>query len=168
MSNHRVLFVASLVSLFAACALEEVSLDPAELRQAATYRSSMAPVSRPYASALDGAPTIELWISKDAKALYDRIQPDATGSRVTLPRGTVIVRAVYQAGKVDKLTVMGKGDPGSNPTIGDWWYAVTSPDGIPLEQNGQHLAGRLQQCEACHNERPNDDYLFGVPTVARR
>lgn len=168
MSNHPGLFAAALVALGSACALEEVSLDPAELRQAATYRSSMAPVSRPYASALEGAPTIELWISKEAKALYDRISPEATGSSVTLPRGTVIVRAVYAAGKVDKLTVMGKGDPGSNPVVGDWWYAVTSPDGTPLEQNGLHLAGKLQQCVACHDERGGDDFLFGVPAAARR
>lgn len=168
MSNAQVPIAACVVALLASCALEEVSLDPAELRQAATYRSSMAPVSRPYASVLDGSPTIELWISKDAKALYDRIRPDATGSRVTLPRGTVIVRAVYQAGKIEKLTVMGKGEAGSNPAIGDWWYAVTTPEGIPLEQNGQHLAGKLQQCEACHDERASDDYLFGVPTTARR
>jgi hypothetical protein len=168
MSNRHVWLAALLSALWSACALEEVPLDPAELRQAATYRTAMAPVSRPYASALAGTPTIELWISRDAKALYDRIRPDATGSRVTLPRGTVIVRAVYEAGKVDKLTVMGKGAPGSNPAVGDWWYAVTTPDGIPLEQNGQHLAGKLEQCVACHDERGSDDYLFGVPTLARR
>lgn len=167
MSNRHRLLVATVLALLPGCALEEVSLDPAELQQAATYRTAMAQVSRPYASALEGAPTVEVWIGKDAKALYDRIRPDVTASRVTLPRGTVIVRAVYEAGKVGKLTVMGKGGAGSNPAVGDWWYAVTTPDGVPLEQNGQHLAGRLPQCVACHDERGGDDYLFGVPSAAR-
>lgn len=149
------------------CALDEVDpADPAALQAVSSYRATLVRASSQYASNLNPNPQIELWISPGAKAQYDKIRPDAKGSAVKLAQGTLIVRAVYEGGQVSKLTIMGKGEPGLNPVVGDWWFAVTTPAGVPLEDNGQHLAGKLPQCVACHDERGNDDFLFGVTSAA--
>lgn len=76
----------------------------------------------------------------------------------------MIVREVLDAnGEVAKLTMMAKGPPGYDPTLGAWWFGVTDPNGRPLVQDGQLLVGRLTQCHECHSERADDDFLFGVP-----
>lgn len=158
---------AGLGGLGPACALDEVEpAAPQELTTIPGYRQRMSQVSTPYTSTLPPNPQIELWISSGARTAYDRIRPDARGSNVTLPRGTLIVREVHDGGRVAKLTIMGKGEPGSNPPVGDWWFAVTTPTGEPLLEAGVRLIGKLPQCVACHDERGADDYLFGVTAAA--
>ena len=154
-------------ALMAACSLDEVEeAPPAGLERISAFEATMTRTSSPYTSNLAPNPQIELWITKESKALYDKISPTAQGSKVRLPQGALIVRAVYEGAQVKKLTVMGKGAPGSNPIVGDWWFAVTTPRGVPLEEGGQQLAGKLPQCVTCHDERGADDYLFGVTAAA--
>ncbi len=174
MKQHRHIFFAA-IALFAvttaACSLEEVLPGTSEdLAKLSTYRSEMRMVSNPYRSDLAPNPQVELWIDATSAAAYQRVRPDQKGANVDMPEGTVIVREVLDAqGKIAKLTVMGKGPLGSNPIVGDWWFAVTSPTGTPLEENGQVLTGKLAQCVSCHDARgAADDYLFGVPVVAKR
>lgn len=162
---------ALLTNLTAACSLDEVLPgDGEDLAKLSTYRSEMRLVSVPYRSDLAPNPQIDLWIDSTSAAAYQRIRPDIKGSKIHLPEGTVIVREVLDAqGKIAKLTVMGKGPLGSNPVIGDWWFAVTTPTGTPLEENGQVLSGKLAQCVSCHDGRgAQDDYLFGVPVTAQK
>jgi hypothetical protein len=52
---------------------------------------------------------------------------------------------------------------GYDPTLGDWWFAVTDANGKPLVDQGVVQVDRLQACHQCHLERAHDDYLFGVP-----
>lgn len=118
-----------------------------------------------YASSL-GVGNIDVYINEDARD-YRRIHPEATGSGVTMPVGAVIVRNVLDAtGNISKVTLMGKGPAGYDPTIGDWWFGVTDPAGNPLpEASGGPQVGRLTECHGCHIPRASDDYLFGVPAA---
>jgi hypothetical protein len=121
-----------------------------------------------YASTVADA-DIRVWISEFAAASYVKVDPDASGSKVRLPEGTLIIREVYdKAGTLKKLTLMGKGARGYNPVVGDYWYAVTDPDGTPQVDSGQVLTGKLEQCFSCHQARGEvDDFLFGVPAAVR-
>lgn len=158
------------LALSSACAgIEPLGGEEEEdISQLSTYRAQMKMASRIYVSDLAPNPQIELWINPNAAPAYARVRPDTKGANVDLPEGTLIVREVLSAGVVQKLTVMGKGPLGSNPVVGDWWFAVTSPTGTPLVENGQELLGKLTQCVACHDARgAADDYLFGVPGTAK-
>lgn len=162
--------LAALISSLSGCVgIEPIGGDDTEdLSQLSTYRAEMKMASRIYTSELAPNPQIELWINPNAAPPYARVRPDAKGANVDLPEGTLIVREVLSAGKVAKLTVMGKGPLGSNPVVGDWWFAVTTPEGVPIVENGQELLGKLPQCVSCHDARgAADDYLFGVPGAAK-
>jgi hypothetical protein len=116
-----------------------------------------------YPSAVGGT-SIRVWVSTFAATEYRAIDPEKTGSQVHLAPGSLIVREVYAAGSLEKLTLMGKGPVGYNPTVGDYWFAVTDPDGTPQVELGVPLTGKLQQCFGCHQTRnAGDDFLFGVP-----
>lgn len=120
------------------------------------------PVSRaPYPSTT-GAFDVTVRVSQ-AKDSYAKIHPDSDGSKVTLPVGTMIVREVLAGdGEVHKLTIMAKGPPGTSPSLGDWWFAVTTAQGIPLLHDGALQIGPMPECQSCHLERASDGYLFGV------
>ena len=95
---------------------------------------------------------------------YAKVQPDAGDSGARVPPGTLIVRAVVDANDaVSKLTLMLKGPAGTNPDLGDWWFAETDPSGVPLDDDAGALVGRLTGCYGCHLPRSGDDFLFGVP-----
>jgi hypothetical protein len=118
----------------------------------------------PYPSVAAPGSMVREWVSAFALADYAQISPGVSGSGVTLPEGTTIVREVLDAdGGVDKLTIMAKGPPGYNPELGDWWFGVTAPEGIPLETDAGLLMGRLTECYSCHAPRSDDGFLFGVP-----
>jgi hypothetical protein len=116
----------------------------------------------PYASTV-GSFDINVYLSQDARD-YRRIHPETTGSGVVLPPGTLIVRQVLDAqGQVTKVTLMAKQAASYDPTLGDWWFGVTDPTGVPLQDSSGPQVGRLTECHGCHLPRAQDDYLFGVP-----
>lgn len=118
----------------------------------------------PYPSAVATGSYVDEWVSSTAYAEYSKVQPDASGSGVVLPPGSMVVRAVVDANDVvSKLTIMLKGPSGYNPDLGDWWFAETDPSGVPLTDDAGVLAGRLSACYGCHVPRSTDDFLFGVP-----
>jgi hypothetical protein len=137
--------------------VDEISLERVERYQAMSKINA-----RPYTTPL--APFgINCYVTGDI-AGYRKIHPEQPGANVTVARGTVIVREVLDArGQISKLTVMAKGPPGYDPSLGDWWFAVTDPRGAPLVENGAVMLGRLTQCHDCHLDRARDDFLFGVP-----
>jgi hypothetical protein len=71
------------------------------------------------------------------------------------------------SGAVKSLTLMYKGPPGYNPDLNDFWFGVTDPQGVPVQENGKAKLGRLEECYSCHLGRSNDGYLFGVPADVR-
>jgi hypothetical protein len=131
-------------------------------------------ISKVYPSAKDPVYIAE-WVSTDAFDLYSRISPEDGGAPINsdLPVGSVIIRVMYgdldagtpdNPGAVTHLTVMSKGPPGYDPDLGDWWFAVTDPNGNPVEE------GPLKDdCHSCHKlERGlGNDFLFGAPTNER-
>ena len=120
--------------------------------------------AQPYPSTI-GAFNIDVFASQDALD-FAKIHPETTGSHITMPVGTLIVRQVLDAnGQVTKVTLMGKGPAGYDPSIGDWWFGVTDPSGKPLSDDTGLQVGRLTQCHGCHIPRAQDDYLFGVPAA---
>lgn len=123
--------------------------------------------TKPYASTL-GTFNIDDFVSQDSRD-FEKIHPESTGSHVVMPVGTLIVRQVLDAnGAVTKVTLMGKGPAGYDPTLGDWWFGVTDPSGTPLSDDTGMQVGRLTQCHGCHIPRAEDDYLFGVPKEDQR
>jgi hypothetical protein len=153
-------------------------LDPGSLTVVdgvSRYRDSDAFVhmsARPYDSDISKDTRIDVWVSKDAADEYARITPEGHGSGADLPYGTVIVREVRdrKTDQVLKLTLMVKGPVGVDPELGDWWYAVTDPVGVPLvDDEGNEKRGNLPECMGCHEDRGDeDDFLFGVPRDVRR
>ncbi|MBS1122945.1 MAG: hypothetical protein H6Q90_5173 [Deltaproteobacteria bacterium] len=128
------------------------------------YRGLSQINSHAYVSDL-GPFDINCYVAGDV-AKYQQIHPEQSGSGIRVAVGTVIVREVLDAqGAVEKLTVMAKGPPGFDPSLGDWWFGVTDPQGRPLEDDAGALLGRLTQCHGCHDARAQDDYLFGVPSI---
>jgi hypothetical protein len=51
------------------------------------------------------------------------------------------------------------------PTLGDWWFGVTDPAGVPITDATGLQVGKLTACHGCHIPRATDDFLFGVPKV---
>jgi hypothetical protein len=141
----------------------DAELDELTLTRVQLYRSMTKINAQPYTSNL-GAFAINCFAYGDLTG-YRKIHPERAGAGVTLAPETTIVREVLDAnGRVAKLTVMAKGPPGYDPSLGDWWFAVTDPRGVPLEENGAAQVGRLTQCHDCHIDRARDDFLFGVPS----
>lgn len=144
--------------------VDDAELDGANLERVADYHAMSRLNMQAYRSTL-GPFDINCYVEGDVGG-YRRLDPEHPGANVTMARGTMIVREVLDAaGRVTKLTVMTKGPPAYDPTLGDWWFAVTDPAGAPLEENGALLVGRLAQCHDCHRERTRDDFLFGVPAA---
>lgn len=135
------------------------------------YRTSPAFVRvtrAQFASTASPGSYVEEWVSAEARDAFAAISPTATGSHATVAAGTIIVREVRDAkGTVQKLTLMAKGPPGYNPALGDWWFGVTDPQGIPQWGDDGELTGHLTQCYSCHVPRSEDDYLFGVSAESR-
>lgn len=142
----------------------DLELDTLALERVPAYQGMAKVNAQAYQSDL-GAFSINSYVVGDS-AGYRKIHPEQTGSGVTLARGTMIVREVLDENRrVTKLTVMAKAPAGYDPSLGDWWFAVTDPGGTPLVDGGQELVGRLTQCHQCHLDRGNDDFLFGVPSA---
>jgi hypothetical protein len=120
--------------------------------------------STAYPSAVATGSTIDEWVSAIGADDYLAISPDGGAASADLPVGTTIVREVIDStGAVTELTLLVKGPPGYNPTIGDWWWGVTDPNGVPEIVDGGDSLGRLTQCYSCHVPRQPEDFLFGAP-----
>ena len=122
----------------------------------------------PYPSDLTGN-DINVFVSVDGWWEFLYASPEVTGRGVSLPVGTLIVREVLdENGALESLTLLKRGPDGYSPAHGDLWYAVLEPNGFPRFEDGEPLIGRLEErCAGCHDERPDDGYLFGVPLDAR-
>jgi hypothetical protein len=121
--------------------------------------------SSAYLTSLDTGEEINLYINASAADLYRKIHPESTGSGVTLPVGTIIVREVLNGTTRSKLTVMAHGGPGYFPAGGDWYYAAISSDGSDFltGDDGASIHGASASCNTCHTDRSGDGFLFGVP-----
>jgi hypothetical protein len=121
-----------------------------------------------YATALPSGALINVYVSDEGHDGYAAIAPERAGSGAVVPEGTLIVREVLgDDDAVATITLMYKGAPGYNPELGDYWFGVTDPAGEPKVEDGVPQVGRLEACYGCHLDRPDDDFLFGVPAVHR-
>ena len=104
------------------------------------------------------AQTVDTWVEDDWVATYLSIDPNASGANPSFDPGATIVKEQFDAeGVRDSMTVMVKAGAGFNPDVGDWWWAFA--DGSAQVQG----SGVLDACVGCHQARPDDDFLFGVP-----
>ncbi len=95
---------------------------------------------------------------------YERIQPLQSGSGVSLPLGTMIVREVLDEDtlEAEMSTVMFRTEEDNG--LGGWIFGVFEPNGEPrLDELGVPRVGNLVECVGCHSLRPQDNYLFGAP-----
>jgi hypothetical protein len=138
------------------------AVDRLMIREAANVGAFTRVNRAPYASTV-GTFNIDVYVSEAART-FRRIHPETTGSGVVMPVGTLIVRQVLDAqGQVTKVTLMAKQAVGYDATLGDWWFGVTDPTGVPLDDGSGPEVGRMTACHGCHIPRAQDDYLFGVP-----
>jgi hypothetical protein len=165
-STHvALLFAASCAGCMVGDSGTDTQLDATTLDVTGNYHALTRINNKPYGSSL-GDFEINSYVWGDL-ADYRRIHPEENGSHVMVAVGTVIVREVLDAsGGAAKLTVMAKGPPGYDPSLGDWWFGVTDPAGKPIIEDGVPKLGRLTECHECHLERAADDFLFGVPEAS--
>lgn len=162
--------LASALLLLPACVVDMIeTVDGAALARVGAYHDMDELSREPYASELAPA-RITVWFDGESEDEYLRIHPDVDGSGAHVAPGSMIVREVRDAaGTITKLTVMCKGPPGYNADLGDWWFAVTDPDGLPLpDAAGTPIVGKVGDCYSCHAERAADDFLFGMPAAETR
>jgi hypothetical protein len=170
----RALFVVG-VTLLSSCtdelgpadasSTQETQLDEATLALAAGYKAFTQVNTRTDASQV-GSFDINVYVTGDV-ATYEQIHPESTTTVPALGIGTLIVREVLAAdGSVSRLTMMAKGPPGYDPSLGDWWFAEADAQCQPVVDNGVLEVGQLVgDCHSCHIPRQSEDYLFGVPAA---
>lgn len=122
----------------------------------------------PYASQVADA-KINVFVSSFALPDYLETMPADKKSDGMIPRGSFVVREIVdKQGKVSKLTALYRGPKGYNPSSGDFWFAVTDPQGhVAKDPSGAPMAGPLATCSSCHAGRASSDFLFGVPDNVR-
>jgi hypothetical protein len=150
----------------AAAGVDENAVLAAIVQGAYATSPAFAQASTAYPSSAATGSTVVEWVSADALAAYQSI--GTSGSDAGVPVGTIIVRVVEDStGAATKLTLMTKGPAGYNPALGDWWFGVTDPMGVPAVSDAGVELGKLTGCYGCHLPRSADDFLFGVPADAR-
>lgn len=99
-------------------------------------------------------------------AAYITVYVNNTGREAMLakevqpfPQGSMIVKEKIEIGpqgpKPLLYTLMLKREPGYNPKVGDWQFAVVGADGAQLL-----AVGKLENCEGCHKGKADSDYIF--------
>lgn len=77
----------------------------------------------------------------------------------TFPQGSVIVKEKianrFEGGKPLLYTMMIKREAGYNPKLGDWEFAVVAANGTEIQ-----AMGKLKNCQSCHRNKPNSDFVF--------
>jgi hypothetical protein len=112
---------------------------------------------------------LNVFVSEFALPEYLETTPEESESDGMIPRGSFVVRELVDpSGEVTKLTALYRGPRGYNPESGDFWFAVTDPQGRVLrDDGGSPMSGPLASCSSCHAGRASADYLFGVPGDVR-
>ena len=77
----------------------------------------------------------------------------------TFPQGSVIVKEKistrFEGSKPLLYTIMRKREPGFNPDLGDWEFAVVGANGKDLQGRG-----KLVNCQSCHRQKRESDFIF--------
>jgi hypothetical protein len=119
----------------------------------------------PFLSGLDPTARVTMFVSNAAAAAYEAVSPDSPASAgPEFPVGGVIVREAKDAsGNVTLLTAMVKREAGYFPEVGDFFFGVADPAGVPMAS----AWGKDSDCATCHETRAAAGYLFGVAVAAR-
>ena len=77
----------------------------------------------------------------------------------TFPQGSVIVKEKignhFEDGKPLLYTIMRKREPGYNPSLGDWEFAVVGSNGKDVQG-----IGKLENCQNCHRTKRVSDFVY--------
>ena len=78
----------------------------------------------------------------------------------TFPQGSLIVKEKINSrlegsNKPVLYTIMRKREPGFNPKVGDWEFAVVGPNGKDIQG-----IGKLANCQSCHKPKRDSDFVF--------
>ncbi len=148
---------------------EDARLDGSVVQIANSYLTSYVAANKTAYGSNIGAYDVNMFVSAPAASTYEQVDPATIGSNVEIEPGWTIVRQVLAAdNSVSELTIMVKGVAGYDPTLGDWWFGLTDPQGNPIpDANGKPQVGRLTGCHSCHIPRAGDGYLFGVPAAVK-
>lgn len=78
----------------------------------------------------------------------------------TFPQGSLIVKEKINSrlegsNKPVLYTIMRKREPGFNPNLGDWEFAVVGPNGKDVQGRG-----KLANCQSCHRPKRDSDFVF--------
>ena len=78
----------------------------------------------------------------------------------TFPQGSLIVKEKINSrlegsNKPVLYTIMRKREPGFNPNLGDWEFAVVGPNGTDVQGRG-----KLANCQSCHRPKRDSDFVF--------
>jgi hypothetical protein len=131
--------------------------EDAELSRAAGYESFTQVNATPFPSQHGLASTVNVFVSDDARAAYETIDP---ANRMAFPpfaAGAMLVKEhLDAAGAKDGYLVMLKAPSGYDPEGSDWWWARVDGAGMPQE------TGKVGFCKDCHAQVADFGHVFGV------
>ena len=122
------------------------------------------PLAQMHASmpSLTAEGSIDLWVSRTGWEEYSQIRAQRSGSGITLPVGTTVLRAVRDPeGQITKYTALMKREPGFDPPADLWWAVYNGNGDLVRTPDGKELRGKLPGCVLCHLSRADDGYVFG-------
>ena len=104
----------------------------------------------------------ELKVSPTHQGMLVRTHLDATATQAYNSKsypfsdGATAVKEAHKSadGPTEALFVMKK-IKGYDSANGDWYYAMTAPDGTAMQK------GKVQMCISCHSTVKNKDYIYG-------
>src|SRR5205823_8270309 len=109
----------------------------------------------PFQSTLDPTARVTMYVSSDAAAAYEAVTPDhpSTSGPEFPVGGTIVRQASDPSGAITLLTVMVKRERGYFPAVGDFFFGVSDPSGMPVTSERAMQWGKLDECATCHQGR---------------
>ena len=103
------------------------------------------------------AATVNVWVSPEAVAAYDALDP-ANPSAPAIPEGGIVLKEhLNTEGAKDGYLMMVKGPADYAPEASSWWWARVDGTGATQE------TGQVGFCLGCHNTVADQGHLYGVP-----
>ena len=112
----------------------------------------------------NGVITAHIWANDIGAEVFRTIDIDDPTQIVEMPRGAVFVKENYgqDGAPLDFMQVLAKFEEGYHPAGNDWFFALITRDGEPIQERVGKGA-EVTFCVDCHGSMAiNTDYIIGL------